>query len=173
MKDACKKFCCSVTAGEDCTISGRYMGGGAVEQDEKRGLWYMKMAAVGGCMMSRHNLGIFENKERCNLNRALRHWMIAAEAGLDESLQNIGYLFRVGLASKADYEKALRAHQKASDETKSDQRCEAADAAALFKQGLNPLLLAHQKAANEAKSEQRDEAGGFGCCPIGQSLLCK
>ena len=95
--------------------------------------------------------------------------MIAAEAGLDESLQNIGYLFRVGLASKADYEKALRAHQKASDEMKSDQRYEAADAEVV----LGSALRAHQKAANEAKSEQRDEADAFCYSHIGESLLGK
>lgn len=103
-------------------ISVLYMKGEGVAQDEKKGLWYMEMAALGGCMASRHNLGVFELKKRRNLNRALRHWMIAAGAGVDQSLERIESLLEYGLASWAEYDYAIRAHQKATIEANSKER---------------------------------------------------
>ena len=48
--------------------------------------------------------------------------MIAAGAGDDNSLERIWGAFMAGLATKDDYEKALRAHKGAKDEMRSDQR---------------------------------------------------
>jgi hypothetical protein len=58
--------------------------------------------------------------------------VIAAGAGYDNSLTAIRQCFLNGHATRDDFEKALRAHKEAKDETKSDQR----DAAAAF-YGLN------------------------------------
>ena len=53
----------------------------------------------------------------------MKHWMIAAGAGLDESLTAIRVCYLDdGHATKDDFEKALRAHQASTDEMKSDQR---------------------------------------------------
>ena len=56
------------------------------------------------------------------MNRAVKHWMISAGAGHDNSLKNIRACFMNGHATKDDFEKALRAHKEANDEMKSDQR---------------------------------------------------
>ena len=76
---------------------------------------------MGGCVTSRHNLGIFEANAG-NPDRAVKHFMMSAGAGYDESLKEIRQCFMRGEATKDDFEKALRAHKEAIDEMKSDQR---------------------------------------------------
>ena len=48
--------------------------------------------------------------------------MIAAAAGHDDSFKAIRECFMKGVATKDDFEKALRAHKEATDEMISDQR---------------------------------------------------
>ena len=69
------------------------------------------------------------------MDRAVKHWMIAAGAGDDNALTAIQSCFMGGHVTKDDFEMALRGHKKAEDETKSAQRDAAA---ALF--GFNQLL---------------------------------
>ena len=104
-----------------------YDSGAGVEWDEKKAKHYYELAAMGGSSTARHNLGCSEYNAG-NANRAVKHWMIAAGAGLDVSLEQIRECFLKGYATKSDFEKALRAHKEAKDETKSDLR-EAAAAA--------------------------------------------
>ena len=82
---------------------------------------YTELAAIGGNVYARHNLGTSEGKAG-NKKRAMKHYMIAAEAGFDKSLETIREYFMLGYATKDDFEKALRAHKEAKDEVKSDQR---------------------------------------------------
>ena len=62
------------------------------------------------------------------MKTAVKHWMISAAAGWDESLNFIQKGYLNGRATKDDFEKALRAHQASKDEMKSEQR----EAAARF-----------------------------------------
>ena len=80
-----------------------------------------------GDVLARHRLGIL-GKHAGNMIRAMKHWMIAAGAGYDESLKEIRECYVRGHATKDDFEKALRTNQAAKDEMASDQR-EAAAAA--------------------------------------------
>ena len=98
-----------------------------MERDAKKEKYYFELAAMGGDVQSRHNLGAIEGNAG-NMNRAVKHWMISAGAGNDDSLKEIRKCFLKGRAAKDDFEKALRAHKEASDEMKSDQR----EAAAVF-----------------------------------------
>ena len=82
---------------------------------------------MGGDVEARHNLSILE-EELGSMNRAVKHYMIAAMAGYDKSLKSIRVCFLEGHVTKDDFEKALRAHKEAKDDMKSDQR-EAAAAA--------------------------------------------
>ena len=61
-------------------------------------------------------------KDAGNMSRAVKHWMISAGAGHDESQMCIQHCFMAGHATKDEFEKALRAHKEANDEMKSDQR---------------------------------------------------
>ena len=108
-------------------LAHSYFSGEGAEKDLKKAKYYFELAAMGGCLDARFNLGILENNAG-NMNRAMKHWMISAGAGYDKSLERIREYYLKGHATKEDFEKALRAHKEAKDETKSDQR-EAAAAA--------------------------------------------
>ena len=80
-----------------------------------------------GDEVARYNLGNNEQRDG-NMNRALKHHMIAAESGEPDSLKQIQELFTNGHATKDDYAKALRAYQAYLAEIKSTQRDVAAAA---------------------------------------------
>ena len=104
-----------------------YENGNGVEIDTKKANHYYKLAAMGGYVFARYNLG--NNEQRAgNMNKALKHYMIAAEGGMDNSLKNIQKFYTNGHATKDDYVKALRAYQAHLIEIKSTQRDKAAAA---------------------------------------------
>ena len=88
-------------------IGNAYYNGNGVERDEKKALHYWELAAIRGHIKARHNLGIFEGRAG-NMDRALKHYMIAARFGYNDSLENIKRSFMNGDATKEDYAKALR-----------------------------------------------------------------
>ena len=108
------------------TIGIAYDLGNGVERDEKKANHYWELAAMGGHVTSRHNLGCFEACTRNMDSRALKHFMIAAGAGYNSSLKNIKHAFMSGVATKDEYLKALRVYQAYLNEIKSPQRDEAA-----------------------------------------------
>ena len=102
-----------------------YYNGRGVERDEKKAMHYFELAAMGGDTDARHNLGVLEGLAG-NIDRALKHLMIAAEFGNTDSLEKIKLMFMNRYATKDDYMKALRAYQANLVEIKSPQRDEAA-----------------------------------------------
>ncbi len=52
----------------------------------------------------------------------MKHFIIAAKLGSNDALEVVKKYFTHGLASKEDFEAALRGHQAAVDATKSEQR---------------------------------------------------
>jgi len=104
-----------------CNIGCAYENGEDVERDTKKAKHYYELAAMGGECTARHNLGVLEWNAG-NMSRAVKHFMISAGDGCDGSLEKIRKGFMKGVATKADFEKALRAHKEAKDEMKSDQR---------------------------------------------------
>ena len=106
-------------------IGFAYLFGRGVERDVKKAKHYFELAAIGGNVEARHNLGSLEGKAG-NTGRALKHFMIAAEGGYDKSLKTIQQMYSKGYATKEDYAKALRAYQAYLAEIKSDQRDKAA-----------------------------------------------
>ena len=109
------------------SIANAYANGGGVERDMKKAKYYWELAAMGGQIEARYNLGYIEAQVG-NMTRAMKHFMISAGAGDDDSLKKIREGFMNGHATKDDFEKALRAHKDAKDEMKSVQR-DAASAA--------------------------------------------
>ena len=108
-------------------VANAYYYGRGVERDMKNTKHYWELAAIGGGVMARYNLGIYEEMVG-DMSRSLNHYMIAAECGYDKSLKKIREFYMNGNATKADYAKALRAHQSYMDGIKSAQRDEAASA---------------------------------------------
>ena len=107
-------------------IGFAYVNGVGVERDEKKARYYYELAAIGGAVTARYNLGILEKKSG-NIDRALKHFMIAVEFGCGKSWVHIKRFFMNGHATEDDYDKALRAYRDYVGEIKSAQR----DAAAL------------------------------------------
>ena len=116
-----------IRAGElGCTegyhnVGVSYDNGHGVERDTTKAQHYYELAAMGGNVIARCNLGLLEVKAG-NTDRAVRHWMIGARAGYDKSLKAIREGYVNGHVTKTDFEKALRAHKDAKDEMKSEQR---------------------------------------------------
>ena len=99
--------------------------GNGVGRDEKKAVYFYELASMGGSIYARHNLGFIEFNAG-NMERALKHYMIAAGGGYYDSLENIKQMYMDGDATKEDYTKALRVYQAYLVEIKSAQRDEAA-----------------------------------------------
>ena len=98
-----------------------YNFGNGIDQDSKKAVHHWQVAAMMGHEMARHNLGIFEANYG-TMDRAMRHFIIAAKRGHDDSLEEVKTGFREGLVAKHDMEKTLRDYQSSHDETKSGLR---------------------------------------------------
>jgi TPR repeat protein len=116
------------------SLGRAYAQGDGVTKDIKKGVHYYEQAAIAGCATSRHYIGVIEAKaihvdraKAIHVDRSQKHFQIAAGGRSLGALKKIQDAYmRYGLASKDEYEKALRAYQKYLDEVKTDQREEAA-----------------------------------------------
>ena len=105
-------------------LATMYSEGRGVEKDPKMKVYHLEEAAIGGHHLARHNLGVYEGNAG-RIERAMKHFIIAAKLGYDKALDAVKTFFLRGLVSKDDYETALRGHQAAVDATKSELRAEA------------------------------------------------
>ena len=106
-------------------IGYAYELGEGVEVDMEKANHYYELAAIGGSATARHYLGVNEAKAG-NIDRALKHFMIAVGGGYADSPNKIRDLYTSGQATKDDYTRALEAYQEYLLEIKSEQRDEAA-----------------------------------------------
>ena len=81
-----------------------------MERDEKRAEHHYELAAMGGDVFARYNLGMEGNAG--NMDRAVKHWMVSAGAGFGDCLKIVRQCFLNGHVTKDDFEKALRAHDQ-------------------------------------------------------------
>ncbi|KAL7528449.1 hypothetical protein ACHAXR_002453 [Thalassiosira sp. AJA248-18] len=102
-------------------VGSVYFNGEGVEKDFKKAKYHWEMGAMGGHVTARHYLGRVEEKAG-NVNRAMKHFMISAGFGCDNSLKHIRHGFSCGFVTKDEFEKALRAHKESKDEMHSYQR---------------------------------------------------
>ena len=109
------------------TIGAAYDNGEGLEFDKKKARHYYEQAAIGGDVEARCNLGFQEGKAG-NMDRAIKHFMIAVGSGCPESLGMIQKMYRNRKATKDDYTAALQLYQAYLGEIKSPQRDEAAAA---------------------------------------------
>ena len=118
-------------------IAHSYNGNG-MERNMKKAQHYWELAAIGGSIEARNNLGVREGQatymnlgameaQLGNFEKAVKHFMIATKDGDTKSLKNIkAFYSQLGLATKDDYAKALQSYKAYVDEIKTDQRDEAA-----------------------------------------------
>jgi TPR repeat protein len=103
-----------------------YRRGEGVEKDEEKEVYHLKKAAIGGQHDARYNLGHME-EENGNMERAVKHFIIAANLGDEESMKELWRHYSKGDITKEDLDATLRTHHAAIDERKSPER-EAAEA---------------------------------------------
>ena len=106
-------------------IGSAYEHGQGVEVDKEKARHYYELAAIKGGIDARFNLGCMEGRAG-NIDRSLKHHLIAVRSGDNESLKMIKGLYSRGYATKEDYTKALQSYQTYLGEIKSKQRDEAA-----------------------------------------------
>ena len=106
-------------------IAFLYENGQGVEEDMIKAQYHYKLAAIGGHEEARDKLGHIEGL-RGNNNQALKHFIIGASCGYDDSLDMVGAAYQGGGLSKDEYAKMLRTYQTSIDEMKSEQRSKAA-----------------------------------------------
>ena len=116
------------------TLGVVYAQGRGVEKDEKKAMYHLRIAAIGGMLESRYILGLEANRpdwfslgtKQQGIELAMKHLIIAAEAGHDDSLKSVKSAYAQGYVMKDVFAKVLRAHQAVQDDTKSDARDKAA-----------------------------------------------
>lgn len=87
-------------------LSNMYREGQGVEKDLKKELYHAEQAAIGGHPVARY-------KHHGRMDRAVKHYMIAASLGDHNSLEALKQSYKEGLVTKEDFAAALRAHQTA------------------------------------------------------------
>ena len=111
-------------AGGNSHLGELYDKGMGVVVDKKKANHYYELAAMGGDVCARHNLGCKEYNAG-NYQRAYKHYMIAAQSGYNVSLDEVKEGFMRGFVAKDEYEQTLRIYQKRVDAETSDTRSEA------------------------------------------------
>ena len=104
-----------------------YYEGEGVQKDLEKGISHWEKAAIGGHPEARHNLAYHEGKNG-NAERAVKHLIIAAKLGDEDSMKGLWKFYSIGHITKKDLDVTLRGHQAAIDATKSSQRDAAAEA---------------------------------------------
>ena len=98
-----------------------YHRGKGFEVDMGKTKHYYALAAIGGSILARTNLGVLEGRPG-NHHRTMKHLILAAKAGDNTALENVKKMFMYGLVTKDEFANTLRAYQKIQDEMKSDTR---------------------------------------------------
>jgi tetratricopeptide (TPR) repeat protein len=114
-----------------CRLGVMYWKGEGVETNKEKAVYHYEKAAMGGHPYARHELARYEERNG-NIERSVKHLIIAANLGNETSMKTLWAVFKVGNITKEDLDTTLRAHQAAIDEMKSEQR----DAAEVALQGF-------------------------------------
>ena len=105
-------------------LGNSYRNGEGVEQDMAKAVGFYAKAAMKGHAQARHNLGALDGQEG-NFDSAVKHYLISAKMGLQDSVEMIERIFMFGSATKEQYAEALKGYRDAVEEMKSHDRDEA------------------------------------------------
>ena len=101
-----------------------YLKGEGVEKDEGKELYHLEEAAIAGHPFARYNLAMKECT-KYNVEREVKHLIIGANLGSDQSMHILKEHYKNGNITKDDFVATLRGHYAAVAETKSQQRKDA------------------------------------------------
>eukprot|EP00984_Skeletonema_dohrnii_P007349 scaffold2660_cov116-Skeletonema_dohrnii-CCMP3373.AAC.4 len=102
-------------------LSFLYLNGSGVEKDERKGIYHLEVAAIGGHPEARYHLAMQEGRRR-KIDRSVKHLIIAANLGHDKSIQKLMVAYKAGWVDKEEFAAALRSHHAAVVAMKSPQR---------------------------------------------------
>ena len=109
-------------------MAGIYQGVG----DLKKAKFHLEAAAMAGNEVARYRLGCMEVKSR-NMDRAVKHWTIAASAGCFRAMDELRKFFKRSFVSRESINSTLTAYNNSCAEMKSESR----DACIRFKTEIN------------------------------------
>eukprot|EP00984_Skeletonema_dohrnii_P038889 scaffold42676_cov211-Skeletonema_dohrnii-CCMP3373.AAC.1 len=89
-----------------------YRKGQGVEKDLGKEAYHLEEAAIRGHPTARHSLGCSDGGNG-RFDRAVKHWIIAAKLGDDDSIERLKDGFKFGYVRKEDFATALRGHKAA------------------------------------------------------------
>jgi TPR repeat protein len=87
----------------------------------KKAKFHYEAAAMAGCEVSRYKLGLIEVKVG-NMERAIKHWTIAASAGNCMSMYNLLVALEKGYVSRESIDSTLTAYNNSCAEMRSKAR---------------------------------------------------
>jgi len=102
-------------------LSIMYANGIGVVKDEEKYVYHLEQAAIGGHPKARHYLACVE-EDNGNMERAVKHLIIAAKLGDEDSMKELWKHYSEGNITKEELEATLRTHKAAIDAMKSPQR---------------------------------------------------
>jgi TPR repeat protein len=91
------------------------------EVNLKKAKFHYEAAAMLGCEVARCNLGVMEYKSG-NMDRAIKHWLIAASVGHFRSMHNLRELFHERRVSRETIDSTLAAYNSSCAEMRSEPR---------------------------------------------------
>jgi hypothetical protein len=106
-------------------VSLLYSEGRGVDRNEKKELYHLEEAAIGGHPSARYSLACVEIRNK-RYERAQKHFIIAAKLGYEKGVKAVKDLHEKGEINTVEHDAAVRGYKAATDATKSAQR-EAAD----------------------------------------------
>ena len=106
-----------------------YFKGWGVSEDMDRADFFLRVGALRGCIVARHNIGCSEYYRLGNHEIGIRHWKIAAEAGSQLSLDSLRTIYNADskqpgkeLISKECMDSLYRVCHDAQEEVQSEER---------------------------------------------------
>jgi TPR repeat protein len=88
----------------------------------KKAKFHYEAAAMAGNEDARCNLGAMEYYSGGNVERAVKHWTIAASVGHYDAMNNLLIAFNKGLVSRDTMDSTLTAYNNACAEMRSEAR---------------------------------------------------
>ncbi len=106
-------------------LATMYQHGKGVEKDLIKEVYHLEKAAIAGHPNARFNLGCTDQAAG-RTDRAVKHFIIAANLGHDTSLKFVRMFYADGKVSKDDFALTLRAYQSTVEAAKSRQKRDSA-----------------------------------------------
>jgi hypothetical protein len=106
-------------------LGDMYYNGEGVEKDVAKGVDHYEKAAIKGHPKARQMLAYYEEWDNGNIERSVKHLIIAAKLGDEKSMEALWAHYPAGNITKEELDATLRAHHAAIDATKSSEREEA------------------------------------------------